>query len=389
MTRKEFLKISAIFGVGLPIQSTLTSCSTDDSPSPDFSGSVLIIGAGAAGLSAGYLLKQRGIDFQIIEASSTYGGRMKTTNDFADFPIPLGAEWIHTDTDIFNRIVNDGSVDVGIEAISYKNTDRSGLWRNGVLTIEDLGVENDKNFLNSSWYDFFNEYIVPTVRDKISFSHIVTTVDYSGDKVVVNTQNSEQFTADKVIVTAPLKILQNGDITFSPSLPNDKINAINNTDVWDGIKVFFEFSEEFYPTYVDFDINPSTLGQKLYFDAAYGQNTNRNILGFFCVGTPALPYTALSGNALKDFMLDELDEIFSNQASSNYIKHIEQNWSSEPFSQGAYLNDHENWREVRELSKTVADKLYFAGEAYTLGEDWGSVHNAAEAAKRAVDEITN
>ena len=37
---------------------------------------VLIIGAGAAGLAAGHALAQRGIDFQILEASDRIGGRL-------------------------------------------------------------------------------------------------------------------------------------------------------------------------------------------------------------------------------------------------------------------------------------------------------------------------
>ena len=51
-----------------------------------FDGKVIIIGAGAGGLSAGYLLQQQGIDFEILEASASYGGRMRINTDFADFP---------------------------------------------------------------------------------------------------------------------------------------------------------------------------------------------------------------------------------------------------------------------------------------------------------------
>jgi monoamine oxidase len=56
---------------------------------------VIVVGAGAVGLSAAYLLNQRGIQVQILEALSVFGGRMKRVTDFADFPIPTGAEWLH------------------------------------------------------------------------------------------------------------------------------------------------------------------------------------------------------------------------------------------------------------------------------------------------------
>ena len=48
-----------------------------------FKGKVIIIGAGAGGLSAGYLLAQQGTDFEILEASENYGGRIKINQEFA------------------------------------------------------------------------------------------------------------------------------------------------------------------------------------------------------------------------------------------------------------------------------------------------------------------
>ena len=56
---------------------------------------ILIVGAGAAGITAGHALSEKGIDFEILEASSVHGGRVKKNADFADFPIDLGAEWVH------------------------------------------------------------------------------------------------------------------------------------------------------------------------------------------------------------------------------------------------------------------------------------------------------
>ena len=66
---------------------------------------VIVIGAGAAGLYAAYSLKRRNVDFEILEASSRIGGRVKETRDFADFPIDLGAEWLHTEPEILQRML--------------------------------------------------------------------------------------------------------------------------------------------------------------------------------------------------------------------------------------------------------------------------------------------
>jgi len=113
MTRKEFLQVCGMLGVVVPLQASLSSCEKEKIQNQTFSGKLIIVGAGAGGLAAGYLLNQLGIDFEILEAYSATGGRMKINADFADFPIPLGAEWIETDSDIFQEIVNDSVKKVG------------------------------------------------------------------------------------------------------------------------------------------------------------------------------------------------------------------------------------------------------------------------------------
>lgn len=367
MKRKEFLKICGILGVTLPFHVSLISCIGDDEGNVKFSGKVIIIGAGAGGLSAGYLLQQQGIDFEILEASSVHGGRMRINNNFADFPIPLGAEWLETNTNIFQEIVNDSSVQVNVETIPEPP---------------------DRKFVNSSWFSFFEEYIIPSISNKIKYNTIVESIDYSGNQVVIDAQ-TEQFIADKVIVSVPLKILQDGDLNFLPILPQYKLDAINGTTIWEGFKAFFEFTEKFYDDNYVFNVTPESDGQKIYYNAAYGQNSTKNILGLFAVGKPVLDFNTLSEDELKDFILNELDGIYSNQATPNYINHITQNWDNEPFIKSGYMTDYADWRTVQKLGESVNNKIYFAGGEYTDGEDWVSVHAAAQSAKRVIEQIVN
>ena len=101
----------------------------------------------------------------------------------------------------------------------------------------------------------------------------------------------------------------------------------------------------------------------------------------------AIPYLNLSDTELRTYMLTELDEIFAGQASTNYVRHIFQNWNDEPFINGAYVSDYEDRIKIRNLGESVDDKLFFAGDSYTTGNDWGSVHAAARSANRAVQEL--
>src|SRR5437868_8952838 len=62
------------------------------SQSPD----VIILGAGAAGLSAAIELTRAGLAVSVIEARNRIGGRIFTLRDpVCDAPIELGAEFIH------------------------------------------------------------------------------------------------------------------------------------------------------------------------------------------------------------------------------------------------------------------------------------------------------
>ena len=193
--------------------------------------------------------------------------------------------------------------------------------------------------------------------------------------------------ADKLIFTAPLQVLKDARITFEPPLPVKKQNAIDSAKVWKGIKVFIEFSNKFYPTFLGFPDSETREGQRVYYDASYAQNTNKNILGLFAVGTQAEPYLARTGKDLKNYILDELDLIYDGVPSSSYIKHIEQNWEQEPFINSAYLSNVSATKISTVLAEPIENKIFFAGEAYTKENDWGAVHNAAISARNAVNEL--
>lgn len=56
---------------------------------------VLVIGAGLAGLSAARQLSEQGFDVRVIEARDRIGGRIWTSTRWPDVPLDLGASWIH------------------------------------------------------------------------------------------------------------------------------------------------------------------------------------------------------------------------------------------------------------------------------------------------------
>lgn len=386
MDRRHFLQLCAQLGISAPFL-TLTPGCRSQTQLPQLNGPVLIVGAGAAGLTAASLLHQAGVPVEILEANPYAGGRFKRNADFVDFPLPLGAEWIHVNPSILKEIVNDPSRTIEVDTTKYDPQKAYMLFEGQRISLREAEMSTDSKFIGSSWYDFFADYILPPLNPFIRYQEVVEVIDTSTRNEVTVQTNRGTYSGSNVIVTVPVKILQQDSIQFIPALPSWKRKAIRDVRVWEGCKAFIEFSDSFYPALIGFRIRPETAGQKLYYDAAYGQKTSHHVLGLFAVGSATKPYVDLSEQDRIQFMLQELDELFEGKASKTYKRHLFQNWQKEPTAQGAYVVDHENWRRVQKCGEPVGKRLYFAGDAYTDGSDWSSVHAAARSASRAVQKI--
>ena len=396
MKRKDFIRQATALGLGTALLPTwLAGCNSTGLMygefEVNFTGKVIVIGAGTAGLFSGYLLNKNNIDFQILEASSVYGGRVKGIEGFADFPIDLGAEWIHDDPSILAMLVNDKQVEVDVDIINY-SPETLYIWRNEVLRKRNFFANfyGEYKFKNTTWFDYLDSYIAPSVRDQILYNQVVNEIDYSTDKVIVKTQDDSLYEADKVILTVPLTVLKKRMINFMPSLPSEKITALGEVDMPDGIKIFLEFSERFYPDMLGFEsiwnLAGGSSGEKIYYDAAFRKDSDRNVLGLFTVGEPASIYTQKSSEEeLMDFVMNELDTIFEGKPSRFYQQHIVQNWSKEPFIQGSYSHyDNESTKEI--LTEPIDNKIFFAGEAHAPRDD-ATVHGAGKSAYVAVEKL--
>ena len=120
----------------------------------------------------------------------------------------------------------------------------------------------------------------------------------------------------------------------------------------------------------------------VYYDAAIGKQSDRHVLGFFTQGSAAERYTSHgTDEQLFAHILRELDEIFDGQASEQYVQHIVQDWTREPYIQGSYSQRKAN---AEKLAESVAGRVFFAGEAMNPNGKTIAVHGASEAAYTAV-----
>ena len=156
--------------------------------------------------------------------------------------------------------------------------------------------------------------------------------------------------------------------------------------MWGGIKAFMAFADAFYPAYLGFPDSDTKTGQRMYYDAAYGQDTASNILGLFAVGEQAQRYQNVSNEDLIRQILDELDPIFDGVPSRSFQRSIVTTGAaSRIFRRLTWLMASSSI--AREMSRPVTPRLYFAGDSCDSTDDWGGVHNAARSARQVIDAI--
>lgn len=352
---------------------------------------VTIIGAGSAGMSAAFHLKKAGIDVTILEASNRWGGRVKRLSGFSDMPLDLGAEWIHDEPTILGEIVGAGQTDLGVETIDY-SPQTFKFWHKGKLNnFNSLRhVYEEVKFLNTTWYGFFERFVIPSIEDNIVYNAVVSNVQSDGNGVTVHLSNGQKIETDKVIVSVPLSILQRGNISFSNDLIPPYFNEIQNVDFGRGFKVFMRFKERFYPDVLlegsRWSVMQDTWSSKIYYDAAFGKPTRQNILGLFTVSDSHLPRAKLSETQLIEDVLSELTKIFGSIVRNTYIDGHVQNWSQEPHIMGSYSMSNYSDFDITEILTPVEGKVFFAGEALG-GEAQSTVHGAAFSAIECVDQL--
>jgi len=439
MDRRKFIQQTALLSIGgLLLPSALLSSCRPDTLFEDtsFQGKVIIIGAGAAGLYAGYILKSKGIDFQILEAAPNYGGRTGKITGFANFPIDTGAQWMHGKNSIVSDIVEQSDTQITLDDSSekywfnnqivsslprdineifeeeenvpdvsfadfavqngygdeYKNiveaiagdsgadaSNISAYWK--IMEEENWSAGDDDFKFEETFFDFIEKQIAIHVQDQIQLNTAIKQIDYSGSTITVTDNNSNVYTADKVIITVPITILKSGDIEFVPALPTEKTTAFSKIGMDAGMKVFLKFNTKFF----DENIFGGNICAS-YSDDSIGKVQDDNILLAFIMGQQAEYLTSLgSDSAITNALLQELDTMYNGQATASFVASHVQNWTTNPFVRGAYSFSTVGMGDARKVaSETVAKKLYFAGEAMNINGHHQTVHGAIETGYREV-----
>ncbi|KAJ1200991.1 hypothetical protein NDU88_004809 [Pleurodeles waltl] len=199
----------------------------------------------------------------------------------------------------------------------------------------------------------------------------VRTVDYSGELGRVTTADGTIWTAQKVLVTVPLALLQKGVIRFNPPLPEKKVKAINSLGAGVIEKVALQFSHRFW----DGKIQGAD-----FFGHIPPSSNKRGLFGVFYDMDPqckqAVLMTVVTGDAvnfIKDMddkqVIQEcmivLRQLFKEQEVPDPTKYFVTRWSKDPWAQMAYsfVKTGGSGEAYDILAEDVQGKIFFAGEA--------------------------
>ena len=112
-------------------------------------------------------------------------------------------------------------------------------------------------------------------------------------------------------------MLRSNAITFIPSLPAKKIAAIEDVEYLSGFKLFMKFSNQFYPDVITCE---TSIGEKTFYDVAYGKESQDHVLGLLSTGISAEEYYLLgNSDSIVNAVIQELDGYFNGLASQNYL----------------------------------------------------------------------
>jgi monoamine oxidase len=453
MSRREFLAAAtSMVGAGL-----VAACGSDQpsaSDHPSTSGhssasdtkSVLIIGAGMAGLSAARVLADAGRPVRVIEARDRIGGRVYTNRDWG-LPLELGASWIHGTTgnplmelaqqaqaQLFttdykrSKLVVDpqlqpldydpkpwktlvekardqvdgGSLGAAVDAAATNGqlspSDRAQLAFYVATEIEQEFAADadqlsattfDKGEFTSgdqdvitSGYDALPHLLANGLQ--IVLNTPVTAINRRDSSVTVQAGN-QSFEGPAAIVTVPLGVLKAGAITFDPPLPDGHTRAVNALGFGVLSKSYFRFNQRSWNVENAFYQFLGTAPGVWSQWLSLPSAAGPIVLGFNA-GDRGRSVESSSPDDLMAGALPIARQLFGDDISPVEVR--TSSWSTDPYARGSYSfhAPGSGLDDRRQLQQPIGDRLYLAGEAVGVSNP-GSVTGAVISGRYAANQL--
>ena len=409
----------------------------------NFDTDIVIVGAGAAGLSAARALQAQNREFILLEGSHRIGGRAYTEFLKPDIPFDLGAHWIHSpEINPLFQFANESGVHLVEEDDDFMDAayfeDGSWLPSESGKKVSDFyndqfskieaipdGADDQSVFdiidNESRWapyfYLFFGQDYCHDVdevsaRDSVAYSRdegndfavstgfgelakrywgdvpvslntAVREIDWSGDGVRLTT-SAGTVTARKVILTVSNGVLLTNQINFIPKLPDWKLQAIADLPMGSCTRVCLELvGDELRSLPGDFTVRRGDDSPIHFRNRPFGYDYVE-----VTTGGRFSEWMEKSGEAFTvDFILQALADVAGEPVRKQSRRHIVTAWDRDAWTWGAYSSALPGCVDQRTaLGKCLDEKLFFAGEA-VIPQHYATVHGACISGQKAAADV--
>jgi monoamine oxidase len=220
----------------------------------------------------------------------------------------------------------------------------------------------------------------------IRLGHPVQSIAYGAQGAGVETSVGH-FSAEKVVITLPLGVLQKGVVAFDPVLPEAKQDAIDSLGMGVLNKLYLRFPRIFWPQEADMLGYISPVKGAWMETLNIAHYTGAPVLLCFNAATYGRAIEKLSDDEIVAEAMQHLRTIFGPNVPDP-TGHLVTRWASDPYAFGSYsyLRPGTDGDTRDALAAPVDDRLFFAGEA-TNRDYAATVHGAYLSGLRAAQEI--
>lgn len=402
--------------------------------------SVIIVGAGAAGLIAARDLAIAGLQVMVLEAATMPGGRMRTqkTGDFSE-PVELGAEFVHGPLPLTLGLLAEAGIET-TPVVGDMKTVRAGRWveedamsthweslmheladlkeditvsqflernynrgayeelrksirrfaegfdladpdRASILALkEEWAQEEEEQYrINGGYLNLVN-YLVDTCLDQgvtFYFSQEVEAISWNEGGVEVKT-SKQSFTASRVLVTVSAGVMQRRSIRFMPEL-TEQLRAYDQIGFGMVVKFIFEFSSKFWESRLP---NGGFILSDESIPTWWTGPGQSKLLTGWIGGPAAAALQKESDETLIKQAVQCLANIFGipvDELRKQSVCEQVVRWEQEPHIHGGYSYSLPGSADAKQLLlDAVNSTIYFAGEAVYTGDSPGTVEAALQ-----------